>query len=328
MHKIISLLTGAVLAAGSAACWPQSVTTGGPAYPTKVVHLVVGFPPGGGTDIIARLMAQKLTERWAQTVVVDNRPGASGNIATEMVARSAPEGYTLLVAFSSHASNPALYAKLPFDINKDFTYITLVATAPVVVAASPSLPANTLGELIEYARAHPGAVKFGTSGVGTPVHLIGELMMQLTGIQMVHVPYKGIAPAMTAILGGEIQITYPSVLSGLQQFKSGKLKALAVASRSRYPALPEVPTAAEAGLNGFETDYWYAVLGPAGMPGPLVDKIQRDIAAILNTPEMKESLLGQGCIAAGSKPEELTALIKREYELWARVVKTAGVKLE
>jgi len=327
MYRILALLAGAVLAAGSVACWPQSVT-GGPAYPTKVVHLVVGFPPGGGTDIIARLVAQKLSERWGQPVVVDNRPGASGNIATEMVARSAADGYALLMAFSSHASNPALYAKLPFDIYKDFTYITLVATAPVVVAASPSFPANTLGELIEYARAHPGEVKFGTSGVGTPVHLTGELMMQLTGIEMIHVPYKGIAPAMTAILGGEIQITYPSVLSGLQHFRRGKLKALAVASRSRYPALPAVPTAAEAGLTGFETDYWYAVLGPAGMSGPLVDKIQRDIAALLNTPEMKESLLAQGCVAAGSKPEELTALVRREYELWSRVVKTAGVKLE
>jgi tripartite-type tricarboxylate transporter receptor subunit TctC len=245
-----------------------------------------------------------------------------------LVARSTPDGYTLLMAFSSHASNPALYGKLPFDINKDFTSLTLVGSAPMVVAASPALPAKTLGELIEYARSHPGAVKFGSSGVGTPVHLAGELMMQLTGIKMVHVPYKGIAPAMTAILAGEIEITYVAVLTGLQHFRAGKLSPLAVAGRSRYPALPDVPTAAEAGLKGYEIDFWYALLGPAGMPAPLVARIQRDAAAILTTPEMKESLLAQGCIAAGGRPEELSALIRSDYELWSKVIRTAGVKLE
>ena len=290
--------------------------------------MVVAFTPGGGTDIIARIVAQKLTERWGQPVVVENRAGAAGNIGTEIVARSAPDGYTILMAFSSHASNPALYDKLPFDINKDFTSITLVGSAPMVVVENPAFTAKTLAELIEYARSHPGAVKFGSSGIGTPVHLAGELMMQLTGTQMVHVPYKGIAPAMTAILAGDIEITYVAVLSGLQHFKAGKLRPLAVASRSRYPALPDVPTAAEAGLKGYEIDFWYALLGPAGMPAPLVARIQRDAAAILTTSEMKESLLAQGCIAEGGKPEELSARIKSDYELWSKVIKTAGVKLE
>ncbi len=232
------------------------------------------------------------------------------------------------MAFSSFASNPALYPNLPFDINRDFTPVTLVATAPVVVIASPSLPARNLAELIEYARAHPGAVKFASSGIGTPVHLGGELMMQLTGTRMTHVPYKGIAPAMTAMLAGETEITFAAVLSGMQHFRSGRLKALAVASRSRYPGLPEVPTTAEAGLKGFEIDYWYAVLGPAGIPRPIVDHAQREIAAIVNAPETKESLLAQGSIAVGSTPEELTALIRREYELWSQVVKAGGVKAE
>ncbi|HEY6240102.1 MAG TPA: tripartite tricarboxylate transporter substrate binding protein [Burkholderiales bacterium] len=327
MRTFVTLLAGATLAAWTSSSFPQAAA-GGPSFPARPVRMVVGFPPGGGTDIIARIVAQKLGERWSQPVVVENRAGAGGNIATEMVAKAAPDGYSILMAFSSHASNPALYGKLPFDIDKDFSSITLVGTAPMVVAASPALPAKTLAELIEYARSHPGAVKFGSSGIGTPVHLAGELMMQLTGIKMVHVPYKGIAPAMTAILAGEIDISYVAVLTGLQHFKAGKLSPLAVASRSRYPALPDVPTAAEAGLKGYEIDFWYALLGPAGMPAPLVARIQRDAAAILNTPEMKESLLAQGCIAKGSDPEELTARIKSDYELWSRVVKTAGVKLE
>ncbi|HEY7238237.1 MAG TPA: tripartite tricarboxylate transporter substrate binding protein [Burkholderiales bacterium] len=301
--------------------------TGQTTFPVRPVRMVVGFAPGGGTDIIARLVAQKLGERWGQAVVVDNRPGASGNIGAELVARSVPDGYTLLMAFSSHASNPAL-SKLPFDIERDFTSITQVGSAPMVVAANPALPAKTLGELIAYARAHPGAVKFGSSGIGTPVHLAGELMMQLTGISMVHVPYKGIAPAMAAILAGDIQITYAAVLSGLQHFKSGRLRPLAIASRTRYPALPDVPTAAEAGLPGYEVDFWYALLGPGGMPAPLAERIQRDAAALLNSPQMKESLAAQGCFAVGGTPEALTALIRTEYQVWSKVVKAAGVKVE
>jgi tripartite-type tricarboxylate transporter receptor subunit TctC len=297
-------------------------------YPARPVRMLVGFPPGGGVDILARLVSQKLTERWDKPVVVENRGGAAGNIATELLARSAPDGYTLLMAFSSHASNAAVYDNLPFDIQKDFTAITLVATAPVVVIASLSCPAKTLGELIDYARAHPGAIRYASSGIGTPVHLAGELMMQITGVRMVHVPYKGIAPAMTAMLAGETDITYAAVISGMQHFKSGKLRPLAVASRGRYPSLPEVPTAAEAGLPGFEIDYWYVLLGPAGMPRSIVDKLQRDVAAFVNTPETKANLLAQGSIAVGSTPEEAAARIRDEYQLWAKLVKARGVKAE
>ena len=315
------MLFAAALAAMTNAAGAQGT------FPARPVRMVVGFAPGGGTDIIARLVAQKLGERWGQAVVVDNRPGASGNIGAELVARSAPDGYTLLMAFSSHASNPAL-SKLPFDVERDFTSVTQVGSAPMVVAANPALPAKTLGELIAYARAHPGAIKFGSSGIGTPVHLAGELMMQLTGISMVHVPYKGIAPAMAAVLAGDIQITYAAVLSGLQHFKSGRLRPLAVASRTRYAALPDVPTAAEAGLDGYEIDFWYALLGPGGMPAPLIERIQRDASALLNSPDMKQSLAAQGCIAVGGTPEELTALIRAEYKLWSKVVKAGGVRLE
>src|SRR5882672_9623208 len=297
-------------------------------YPTKPVRMLVGFAPGGGVDITARLIAAKLTVRWAKAVIVENRPGAASNIATEAVAKSAPDGTTLLMAFSSHASNAALYPALPFDITRDFSSITLVATAPVLVVTSLSAPAKTLAELIEYARAHPGAIRFASSGVGTPVHLGGELMMQLTGIRMTHVPYKGIAPAMTAMLAGETEVTYAAVLSAMQQIKGGRLRPLALASGNRYPGLPDVPTTAEAGLPGFEMDYWYALLGPAGIPPAIVGQIQRDVSAIVNAPETKESMLAQGSIAVGGTPEELDALIRRDYALWSKVVKAGGVKPE
>ena len=296
-------------------------------YPAKPVRIVVGFAPGGGTDIISRLLAQKLGERWSQAVVVENKLGASGNIAAGEVARSAPDGYTLLMAFSSHASNAAV-SKLPFDINKDFSSITLVGSGPALILANPALPAKTLGELIAYAKAHPGAIKYGSSGVGGTVHLAGELMQQLAGIEMVHVPYKGIALAMTAILAGDIQITYATPISAYQHLKNGRLIALAAAGPSRYPTLPEVPTTAEAGLPGYEIDFWYALLGPGGMAAALVDRIQREVAAIVLAPQMKDNLLAQGCIAVGSKPAELDALIKREYEQWLKVVRSRGVKVE
>ena len=316
MRRLLVLL---VLLAASAS-WAQT-------YPARPVRLVVGFAPGGGTDLIGRLLAQKLGERWGQGVIVDNRLGASGNIAAEHVARSAPDGYTLLMAFSSHASNAAL-SKLPFDIERDFSAISLVASGPALIIAHPAVPGKTLAGVIAYAKAHPGAIKYGSSGVGGPVHLAGELMQQLTGIQMVHVPYKGIAPAMTAILAGDIQLTYATPISAAQHMKSGRLIALATAAKTRYPTLADVPTAAEAGLPGYEVDFWYALLGPAGMPAALVDRIQRDVAAIVTAPEMKENLLAQGCIAAGSKPEELTTLIQNEYALWSRVVKAGNVRLE
>src|SRR3954470_2689407 len=295
-------------------------------YPAKPVRLIVGFAPGGGTDIIGRIIAQKLSERWGQSVFVENKLGASGNIGADVVAKSPPDGQTLLMAFSSHSSNAAL-SKLPFDINRDFTSITMVCSAPAVVIGSLQAP-RTLREVIAYGKAHPGELKFGSSGVGGTVHLAGELMEHLAGIDMVHVPYKGIALVMTSMLSGDIHLTYATPLSGAAHFKSGRLIPIAVAGRTRYPTLPDVPTAAEAGLPGYEVQFWYGLLGPAGMPTALVDRIQRDVAALVTTPEMKESLLAQGCIAVAGPPHALTALIAREYELWAKVVKSGGVKVE
>lgn len=295
-------------------------------YPAKPVRFLVGFAPGGGADISARTVAHKLSEVWKQPVVVENKAGAAGNIAADAVAKAAPDGYTLLWAFSSHASNPALYSNLPFDVNKDFAPISLVATAPVVITVHPKVPVKTLGELIDYGRSH--SLKLGSSGVGTPVHLGGELLQQLTGMKITHVPYKGIAPAMAAMLAGDIDMSLPGVLSGLQHFRSGRLVPLAIAGRNRYPGLPDVPTAAEAGLANFEIDYWYAVLGPAKLPALIVERVNRDIAAIVMSPSMKQTLLGQGTVAVGGGPDELSALIQREYALWAKVVKAGGVKIE
>ena len=310
----------AVLFLVSSSAWGQ-------AYPTKPVKLIVGFAPGGGTDIVARLMAAKLTERWGQAVVVENKLGASGNIAAEQVAKSAPDGYTLLMIFSSHSSNPAVM-KTNFDINRDFSSITLVGSGPAIVLANPNIPPKTLGELIAYAKAHPNEIKYGSSGVGGTVHLAGELMSQLTGIQMVHVPYKGIALAMTAILAGDIQITYATPISAYAHLKSGRLRALAVAGPSRYPTMPDVPTAAEAGLADYEIEFWYGLVGPAGMQPALIDRIQRDISGIVNAPEMKHQLLEQGAIGVGSKPQELDALVRKEYARWLRVVQTGNIKME
>ena len=301
------------------ACFAQT-------YPAKPVRVIVGFAPGGGTDIIGRIIAQKLSERWGQSVFVENKLGASGNIGADLVAKSPPDGQTLLMAFSSHSSNAAL-SKLPFDINRDFSSITMVCSAPAVVIGSLKAP-RTLREVIAYGKAHPGELKFGSSGVGGTVHLAGELMQQLAGIEMVHVPYKGIALVMTSMLAGDIQLTYATPLSGAAHFKSGRLIPIAVAGRTRYPTLPDVPTAAEAGLPGYEVEFWYGLLGPAGMPPALVDRIQRDVAALVNASDMKQSLSDQGCISSGSRPEELTALIRSEYALWSRLVKERGVKAE
>jgi len=217
---------------------------------------------------------------------------------------------------------------MPFDINKDFSAITLVGSGPAVVLANPQLPAKTLGELIAYARAHPNEIKYGSSGIGGTVHLAGELMSQLTGIQMVHVPYKGIALAMTAILAGDIQITYATPISAYAHLKSGRLKALAVAGPSRYPTMPDVPTAAEAGLADYEIEFWYGLVGPAGMPSFLVERLQREISGIVNAPEMKQQLLEQGAIGIGSKPQELDALIRKEYARWLRVVQRGNIKID
>ena len=298
-------------------------------YPTKPIRLVVPFPPGGATDILARDVAQKLTEAWGQSVIVDNRPGAGGNIGSELVAKSAPDGYTLeMGTVGTHAINASLYAKMPYDHVKDFTPVILVAGVPNVLVVNPSVPANSVADLIAYAKANPGKLNFASSGNGTSIHLSGELFKVMAGVQITHIPYKGSAPALQDLLAGQVQMMFDNLPPSLPQIKAGKLRALAVTSATRAPALPEVPTLAESGLPGFEASSWFGILVPAGTPAPIVAKLNAEIAKWLATPEAKEKLAKQGANAAGGTPDDFAKHIAAETAKWAKVVKDSGAKID
>ena len=298
-------------------------------YPTKPIRLVVPFPPGGATDILARDVAQKLTEAWGQQVIVDNRPGAGGNIGSELVAKSAPDGYTLeMGTVGTHAINASLYAKMPYDHVKDFVPVILVAGVPNVLVVNPAVPANSVAELIAYAKANPGKLNFASSGNGTSIHLSGELFKFMAGVQMTHVPYKGSAPALQDLIAGQVQLMFDNLPPSLPQIKAGKLRALAVTSLARAPALPDVPTMAEAGLPGYEASSWFGVLAPAGTPPAIVTKLNAEIAKWLATPEAKEKLSKQGANAAGGTPEDFAKHIAAETAKWAKVVKDSGAKID
>ncbi len=287
-----SLRTSLLMLVGIAA-WglPLFAAAQAPAYPTKPIRLVVPFPPGGATDILAREVAKHLTEAWGQSVVVDNRPGAGGNIGSELVAKAAPDGYTLeMGTVGTHAINASLYSKMPYDHVKDFVPVILVAGVPNVLEVNPSVPVNSVQELIAYAKANPGKLNFASSGAGTSIHLSGELFKVMAGVQMTHVPYKGSAPALQDLLGGQVQLMFDNLPPSLPQIKAGKLRALAVTSTTRAPALPDVPTVAEAGLPGFEASSWFGVLAPAGTPPAIVAKLNAEIAKWLTSPEAKEKL--------------------------------------
>jgi len=298
-------------------------------YPTKPVRLVVPFPAGGTTDILARAAAQKLSEAWGQQVIVDNRPGAGGNIGAELVAKAPPDGYTLLMGtVGTHAINASLYSKLPYDHVKDFAPAILVAGVPNVLVVNPSLPVNSVADLIAYAKANPGKLNFASSGSGTSIHLSGELFKTLAGVQMTHVPYKGSAPALTDLMGGQVQLMFDNLPSSLAFIKAGKLRALAVTSTSRAAALPDVPTMIEAGVPGFEASSWFGIVAPAGTPREAVMRINGDVAKWLASPDARERLSSQGAIAAGGSPEDFARHIASDTAKWARVVKESGAKVD
>ncbi|MFI4952999.1 MAG: Bug family tripartite tricarboxylate transporter substrate binding protein [Burkholderiales bacterium] len=308
-----------LLAAGA---WAQ-------AYPTKPIRLVVPFPAGGTTDILARQVAQRLSVSLGQSVIVDNRPGAAGNIGSDLVAKSAPDGYTLLMGtVGTHAINPSLYTRMPYDHVKDFVPIVLVAGVPNVLEVTPSLPVNSVADLIKLAKEKPGQLNFASSGSGTSIHLSGELFKTMAGVDMMHVPYKGSAPAVTDLMGGQVQLMFDNLPSSLAQIKAGKLRAIAVTSAQRAPALPNVPTIAESGLPGFEASSWFGMLAPAGTPSAIVARLNADVNQWLQTAEAKEKLLAQGAVAAGGTPEQFAAHIRAETEKWAKVVKVSGAKVD
>jgi tripartite-type tricarboxylate transporter receptor subunit TctC len=315
-----ALLAGGML--GAAAVAAQG-------YPDRPVKLVVPFPPGGPLDVTGRLIAQKLTDAWGQAVVVENKPGAGGNIGADLVAKSAPDGYTILMgALSTHAVNPSLYAKMPYDAMKDFAPITLLAVTPNVLVVNPSLPVNSVKDLVAYAKANPGKLSFGSGSNGSAGHLAGELFKVDTGTDIVHIPYKGGAPATQALLAGDVQFMFDNLANATAQVKAGKLKALAVTTAQRSKLAPDLPTMAEAGLPGFDISTWYGLLAPAGTPKEVIAKWNADVVKILNTPEVRERLAAQGAEAAPTTPEQFAAFMRSEIPKYARIVKASGAKVD
>jgi tripartite-type tricarboxylate transporter receptor subunit TctC len=293
------------------------------------VRFVVPYPPGGTTDIVARGIGAKLSERWRQQVVVDNRGGASTIIGAEVAAKAAPDGYTLLLVTQTTLSiNPQLHPKLPYDTVRDFAPITPAVYFPYVIAAHPSLPANSIKELIALAKAKPGAISYGTPGTASTNHLAGALLETMAGIKLLHVPFKGSGPAMTAVLGGQTQLIITGVATVLPHAKSGKAKILAFAAEKRHPNWPDIPATGEAGLKGYEGGTWFGVVTRAGAPRAIVDKLNKDIVAALAAPDLNERFTAIGFDIRTSTPEEFSRFIKTDMARTAKVIKTAGIKLE
>lgn len=294
-------------------------------YPTKPIRLIVGFAPGGGTDTTARAMSQKLTDALGQQVVVDNRPGAAGNIAAEIVSKATPDGYTLLMGtIAALAINPSLYSKLPFDPIKDFAPITQAVDSTNILSLHPSVPAGSVKELIALAKAKP--LNYGSSGVGGTGHLAGELFNTMAGVKMTHVPYKGGGPAMIDLVGGQVQLVFATAASAVPQIKGGRIKGIAVTTAKRSALMPDLPTISEAGLPGFDANNWYGVLAPAKTPRAIINRLNSEITKVLAMPDVKTFLFNQGLDPAPGTPEKFGAYIKSETAKWAKVVKASGAK--
>ena len=298
------------------------------AYPAKQVRMLVGFAPGGFTDVMARAIAGKLSEAWGEQVVVDNRPGASTTIATDIVAKAPADGYTLLMMTDNFVTNPSLFAKLPYDSERDFAPVTLAAIAPFLLVVHPTLPVKSVKELVALARKRPGELSYGSGGIGSPGHLSGELLGTLAGVSMVHVAYKGAAPALVDAMSGQIQVYFGNLPVTLPHATSGKLRALAVTSPKRTPAVPDIPTVAEAGVPGFELSPWYGVMARAGVPEPVLDRIESDTVRALRDPEMRARIVKLGGEPVGSSRGEFAAFLKSEAVKWGRLVKASGAKAE
>jgi tripartite-type tricarboxylate transporter receptor subunit TctC len=318
--------------AGFIAALGWAATLAGPAtaqpFPAKLVKFVVPQAPGGATDVFARKMGQVLSERWGQPVVIENRAGAGGVVGTDVVAKSPPDGYTLLVTYAgSQAINASLYPKIPFDTIKDFQTVATIAVTPFILIVNPKLPANNFAEFIALAKARPGTLTYASSGNGSVNHLIGEMVKDETGISMLHVPYRGVAPAITDVMGGQVDSAFSSVPSVLQMIQGGNVRALAVSSARRIAIAPEIPTIAESGIPGFDVNPWWGILAPAGIDMAIVRKINSDVASVLRSKEMIDFLATQGAEPLISSPEEFLGILQADVVKWAKVVKDAGVTI-
>jgi tripartite-type tricarboxylate transporter receptor subunit TctC len=297
-------------------------------YPRKPVRMVVGFAPGGGTDIVARIIGQQLTQMWPYAVVIDNRPGGASTIGTAIVARAAPDGYTLQTVSMSHVLNAALFKRLPYDTLDDFVHVVLLARAPNVLVANPSLPVHSVKELIALAKSQPGKIAYSSSGTGGVSHLSLELFRSVAGLDLLHVPYKGAGPAMTALLSGEVQLMMATAPVALAQLKANRVRALAISSPKRSPLAPDLPTIAESGFPGFEADTWYGLLAPAGTPAAIVSKVNRDVNHLLASKDTRALLADQGAEAAGGTPEDFRRFVVSELARWSRVIRGAGIEAQ
>jgi len=298
-------------------------------YPSKPIRLIVPFAAGGGNDNIARLVGKRLTDSVGQPLVIDNRPGAGGVLGAELAAKAAPDGYTLFLGgVGSHAVNPNLIEKLPYDPIKDFAPVILLAQAPLILVVHPSVPARTFAEFVAYARNNPGKLNFASNGNGSSSQLAAVMFDSMAGAEMVHVPYKGLAPALTDLLSGQVQLMFSSVVAILPHIKAGKLRALAVTGAGRLPSLPEVPTIAESGFPGYEASSWYGILAPAGTPRDIVTKLNAELSKALAQPEVRNSLLADGAEPVGGTPENFAAYIRSEKERMGKLIRDAKIRLE
>jgi tripartite-type tricarboxylate transporter receptor subunit TctC len=317
---------GCVVASAGVAA--QTASTGpGPAYPTKPIRFLVGFPPGGTNDIVARVVAPKLAEGLGQQVVVENRGGANTAIASELMARAAPDGYTIMLNGPGHATNPSLI-KLNFDSIKDFAFITLIAESQNLLVVHPSLPAKSVKELVALSKKRPGEINYGSSGVGTTVHLSAELFQYLTGIKWVHVPYRGGGPGLVALLSGEVSLYFGNVPTVIRQARAGKLRAIATTGPKRTPVAPDIPTVAESGVPGYEVTTFYGMSAPARTPRAVLDRLHSETVRVLNAEDVRERLRGLGADPVGNTQEQYTAFIQNEIAKWGKVIKAAGIKAE
>jgi len=318
---LLRALLTAVAVLASTACPAQK-------YPDRPVRVLVPFPAAGGTDILARLFLQKVSERLGANFVIDNRAGAGGTIGTEIVAKAPPDGYTILVCSSSHTINPSVYRKLGYDPIRDFAPVTMLASGPGLLVVHPSVPARNVKELIAFAKSKPGQLIYASAGNGTPPHLAAELFKSMAGIDMVHIPYKGNVPAFVDLISGAVQVSFPTITSGLPQVRAGKLRGLGVTSKERSSVMPEVPTIAESGLPGYESTTWYGMLAPAGTPATIVQTLHDQMVAVLKLEDIRERLLVQGLEPVGNTPAEFSSIIASELTKWRKVVAAAGMKAE